>query len=475
MSASSLRGPRGIGDLAHVALHNLEIHLSGAANTRVFFALVSLDNSPLYVSEVVWAYGDPQFGTVAIPDFFALNRGLRLEVYYLKVLEWVSLFLLLVDVRNLQPVSRARVSLPSQSLATNAVVWTFGVQKYCLKPHVVDNAIFTAPTATSKHSKLLYGFDDIRLLRSFELKVAELYFTKRRLSGQIEEVSAQIAESGAKTLQFSTPESLLNKYIYAQQRDNDQVQSALYNSKVLQSQVREAMDVAFPSYKSVCGARKELAEQLSEPLSETLQHLIYPEVSERLREAGTLLQLAFQINESESMPGLFSIAGVELPTSIAGIAECCYYSGDPTAVDSINAGLGLVVRLLQLMLSIWEVELKYKMTHLGSFSYIEDHLSTSSGEISKFPVFYDRSTTERTISYEASGRQYDLRNETFERGLRLLNRNLLGLICSISDIYRLLRPTDGSANHAVLANIPGECRDNFLWSLKYVMLYITAG
>lgn len=475
MSASGLRGPRGIGDLAHVALHNLERHITSTADTRVFFALVSLDNSPLYVSEVAWAYGDPQFSTVAIPKHFAMKKGLRLEVYILRALEWVPLFLLLVDVRNLRPVSLARMSLPSQSLTTNAVVWTFEVQKYCLKTHVVDNAIFTAPATTTKHTKRLYGFDDIRLLRSFEIKVAELYSTKRRLSGQIEEVSAHVTESEEKTSKYSTPESILNKYIYAQQRDNERVQSALYNSKVFQSQVREAMDVAFPSYKSVCGARKELAEQLSEPLAEALKHLIYPEVSERLREAGTLLQLAFQINESATMPGLFSIAGVELPTSIAGIAECCYYSGDPTAVDSINAGLGLVVRLLQLMLSIWEVDLKYKMTHLGSFSYIEDHLAISADEASKYPVFYDPSTTERTISYEASGRQYDLRNEVFERGLRLLNRNLLGLICGISDIYRLLRPTDGSANHAVLANIPGECRDNFLWSLKYVMLYITAG
>lgn len=486
-------------DLRHIGFRNLctaqnELLPNGPI-LEVFFSLHANDVL-LYVSEIVSASSNPHFGVVSIPHLGKRSPRVKIRVWQLKNAAWHCHMDLTLDIRKLVLLGRTIDPNPAV-FGPNTVVWCFDGQHYCLRSDIKNYSSRTSSTA--KKLKKSYSVDDIRLTTSLCTGIRELEIAKQKLSRQIDAISADLLENPVSY----APEKLrllkfdlhsLHRYIAKQKRANDTLISQVYAKKLHMSRITLIVEDEFPNFREICAERLEIIDSQIDPVHESLNESIYPDLILMLKLVVAVVGDAFAIGTLET--GHFTILGTQFPSSIKELLETCYYGNSALEVSDvefendttskINAGLSYIVLLVMTLAEIMGVLLKYHMTYAGSQSYLVDHLAPQQLEpvdrgmknpLHKpvrvvYPLFFDMDHTEKAASYD-TGRKFVLKNARFEQGLNLLNKNLVMLISGITDLYSQYYH-DNLANHLLANNIPVDCLDNFLWNLQYVLLFVTA-
>ncbi|SGZ57996.1 CIC11C00000000222 [Sungouiella intermedia] len=489
---------------------------------NVFYTLHNIKNILLYVSEVAVAYSGVDFGAASLPDLGRRLYKVKICIW-IKALDqetWTLFHKLKVDVRNLIEVGNLADRDRESLFVTNTLLWRFNDIYYCLRTDLKDSSAMEKTRQLSwnraRGTKPSYTVNDIRQLTSLYIGIREFAEVKKTLGAQIAELSQMIN----KTPDSDIPERIrslkfdlhtLHKYIVRQNSAIDALLSEVYLKKLHIGRSTHIIEKDFPHFKEMCSERLEIAAAQIEPLQESLNLSVYPNLISTLQEVGMVLIDTYPIELMAS--GRFSICGIEFPMSIREILDFCYYghsesrlenggtsehdqsrvnsteTGDSPSitVETINAGLSYIVLLMMSLADLMNVSLKYPMKFGPLGSYLVDNVSPQqlspidqkhAMDISKsvkikFPLFYNGDHTQKFASYENPNRNFTLKNARFEQGLNLLNKNLVFLISLITDLYSQYYH-DNVANHLISNNIPVDCLDNFLWNLQYLMLFITA-
>lgn len=490
---------------------------------NVFYTLQNSEDTLLYASEVAVAYTGGDFGPVSLPDLGRRLYKVKVCVWIkrLHMDKWTLFYKLKVDLRNLLETEKLDIWDDESLFVPNTLLWRFNDIYYCLRTDLRDSSIvekakqLNITRSRSKAIKPSYTLDDIRHLTSLYMGIREFQEAKEKLSGQIDELMANIKN----TPDHDVPQHIsslkfdlhtLHKYIARQNGANDALLSEVYLKKLHMGRSTHIIEEDFPQFKDMCSERLEIVEAQIEPLHESLNLSIYPALITTLQEIGAVLKDVYFIELEET--GRFSICGIEFPATIREILDFCYHGQsevrtvngnlpdgengsseadtehEPTiTVETINAGLSYIVLLMISLAELMNVTLKYPMKFGVHGSYLVDNISPQqltptnknhtmelNGAIKvTFPLFYNGDHTQKFASYENPNRNFTLKNVRFEEGLNLLNKNLVFLISLIADLYSQYYH-DNMANHLISNNIPVDCLDNFLWNLQYLMLFITA-
>lgn len=466
-------------DLTHVAFLNL--HQPG---TSAFFSLHSASDTVLYVSEVVRVAAGAAFGVLSLPDLGPRTYKLAVKLWTLAGPAFALAYAMKLDLRNLRPVPCDLLDVPA-AFGPRTVVWCFGSTYYCL-PDDVDLAWHKSRTASwlrvrvKKHS---YTLDDMRQMASLCKGIRDFELAKDKLSGEIDRMGAAASDP----LQLKFDLHTLHKYVAKQQRANDALLSEVYAKQLHINRITQIVEEEFPSFQEICTERLEIVASETLPIYESLHAAVYPDLIDAVQKIAVVVQDVFPIELQPS--GKLSILGIEVPSSTREILHACYYGdAEPAAdavADHINAALSYIVFLMSTLSVLMNVPLKYQMKYVGSASYIVDHLLpqqlTPVGKSAPlptslrivYPLHYDDTHAEKIPCYDNPERKFDMRHPRFERGLQLLTKNLAMLIAGISERYALYYHDD-KPNHTLSNNIPPETRDDLLWCLQYVLLFITA-
>ncbi|SGZ58961.1 CIC11C00000004069 [Sungouiella intermedia] len=301
---------------------------------NVFYTLHNIKNILLYVSEVAVAYSGVDFGAVSLPDLGRRLYKVKICIW-IKALDqetWTLFHKLKVDVRNLIEVGNLADRDRESLFVTNTLLWRFNDIYYCLRADLKDSSAMEKTRQLSwnraRGTKPSYTVNDIRQLTSLYIGIREFAEVKKTLGAQIAELSQMIN----KTPDSDIPERIrslkfdlhtLHKYIVRQNSAIDALLSEVYLKKLHIGRSTHIIEKDFPHFKEMCSERLEIAAAQIEPLQESLNLSVYPNLISTLQEVGMVLIDTYPIELMAS--GRFSICGIEFPMSIREILDFCYY------------------------------------------------------------------------------------------------------------------------------------------------------
>lgn len=488
----------------------------------VFFTLHLIRDAQnvtlLYVSEIIGASLNPTFGHISLPALDSRKtHDIRLKVWCKRPLsvekDWAVLYQLDLSLLRLVYIGPS-ISDKEDYLANNTAIFNFNDRFFTVPgalkvpvSSIGDSTIRTTSNDPLLHATPSYSFEAIRMLNSLQKSIRELSASKRALCKQISALIhvldyADSSNSDKYRLDVTT----LDKHIIKQRSLNDTIHSEILSRKVQINNIKQLMDDKFPSIQEMYTNQIDMMDSQIEPITETLTQAVYPAIIQSLQRLTLLIHDFIPIETINA--GNFSIATLEFPLSIKEVLETCYYNEkqlrvwslgieiedhgdlDPHSanIDQINAGLSHIVQLTNHLADITGVALKHRMVLNGSKSYIVDSTTAKAPVLQHikapedanapkvYPLYYDERLTEKMGQYPGSdhaNRKFHLRNAPFEQGLNLLRRNLAYLVNTVSDAYDQYYQQERAKTQAS-NNIPARQLESPLWTLQYVVLFVSA-
>ena len=473
----------------------------------------------MYVSEVVRSNMDPTFCDVEFP---CMVKHLDIKTLIVRIwcrtrLDkcWNFLSEERVNLRKLVFLGSSIDYLEDQ-FRSNTVLFNFKGNFYALATSLrflVDQPHAT-PKLIDKPNAISYTFDTLRSLRYLTNSLMEINGTKTKLSGQISEyIDALYDTSNINNIDITTQKLLsqnnsLEKAISRQRSLNDNLYSEIINTKITINDTKEVTANKLDTIQDMVNTQSELAAAQIDPIDESLHTSIYPAIIHKLQQITTAIQEIITI-ENINNTVQFSIMGLQFPSSIKELLDICYYNRQKLKnannlpvfeseaelqnfhIEQINAGLGYIIQLINILADVTNTNLKYKMVVNGNSCVVIDSVTSNvsfegkpltkeQGQLAMtYPLYYDSKMTEKvSVDYNIDpstpqNRKFILQNPRLEQGLNFLNKNLVLLINNVTDIYKVLYH-DNMEHHKVSNNIPVDCLDNLLWNLQYLILFMTA-
>lgn len=428
-------------------------HLNAKTLVDSFFALYVWSGPQwtlVHVSEVIYGNLSPQFRPLSLPRLPRDCSRFQIKVW---ARPQNGAWHLLVHLR----ASTANVhAIDTLELETkNFVELDFDGKLYYIDKTKTDSE--KKHTETTSIPKESYSFEEVRSVTKLEQSVAELDRSKLILSDNIDEcihwlVDAENMNNMAyKTEKLKRQIRQLDEYLRRQRSKNDSILHEIMHHKVAIDDIRSLVDDRFPDIIAATTHQIEILEQECYPLQEALQDQLYPEIGKKLFEHA-LLVLQFVPIENTEGSVRFSVVGIEFPPTIHELLDTCYDLSPESQAKlvEINAGLGYILQMVQALADVLGVRLGFKMEPHGCESSILDTFGH------RYTLHYDIRHTKNQ------------QNETFERGLHLLNQNLQQLIHATGIQLKHLNP------QAALNPIPHDSWDNLLWRLQWLVLMVTA-
>lgn len=343
-------------------------------------------------------------------------------------------------------------------------------------------------------------------MNNLDRSIKEFYISKHKLSKQISHDMHVLQDSNNINNvpiflgRLKSSCDALGIAITNQQSKNDEIRSEIYQIKKQISQTKEILSTKFEAIKETTLSQIEVYESEIESIKQSLQVSLYPELLSQLQSITKIIQDIFPIENIDGI--LFSILGFQFPSDIKDLLNICYYNShdlknsyyQPTFLNEsqwhnfkiaqINAGITFIAQIISLLANITNTPLKSEIILAGSHSFIVDHVSNSYPLASatypklhikspyKFALCYNQYKIEKVTNTSHQGK-YILMNQEFEYALKLLNRDLILLINHVTDLCKRIYPGDVNLDNNN-NEVPMECLDNFLWNLKYLMLFMTA-
>lgn len=460
--------------------------------SSAFFSLHTSSMEPLYVSETVHTRLLLSFGKVILPHLPQRTYHVVLKLWQkIDGLDsWTLYYDVVVDLRRLLRL-RKPFRERDDGLRDKSTVWCFEDHEYVLPGSVKDQSVVMEESqrrvsTARKNPKKSYTVDDIRHLISLDTGIKELELLNLKLSQQIDDVLEEVKGKVSKTdpekargLKFRLHQ--LHRYTTKQRNKNDTVNSWVYEKKVLIGNLNRALDEHFPPFRDLCEYQLEYVTSQINPIHESLNAAIYPEIIQSLESIGGVIIETFCIKMTSTSEQL-SIMGIDFPRSTKELLEKCYapHSGQdapesPSSVDKMNAGLSYIVALMLLLADILSVLLTYAVRYFGSRSMVFDHLSGYQDihglHVNRkvtYPLYFDARHLVKTAALDSSGRTTQLKNLKFELGLALLNKNLTALTTAATNLFLQLHQ-----HEQINVAVPSDRADDLLWSLRHLLSLMT--
>lgn len=439
----------------------------------------------VYISPIAYGATSPSFDCISVPitaeDVATLLMVVKL--YVRRSSDWTLLMVLKLNLAKLVVVSPDTSSVKNHINSfvvkdRNGLTYTF--QKYvkksiASKSRTSDTNIVRA-YSRSLHPSKSYTFTLLRSLGHLVRSINEITATKARL---LKEINAfplpDVLECRPSPDQLQYEIEKLHNDTIKVKLTNDKLGSEVYNLRFKLKLVRQLVE-SRANDESMFLIENELFESLVSSIVHNLYDSVFPQTVLRLVEKCTQLSKIIPIDPNSK--GNFTILSLDFPASTTALLDICYNSNQWEKIEQINVALGYIVMYMQQLANLVCLRFKYPLHYIGNQYYVSDV------ESRRYPLFYDVGRRRR--------RNTDVRDLSFEQAISLLNKNLIILISEYIDLWNRYQlpqreanqldhvdATSGNQSHVsqppqLLRNIPFECLDNFLWSLKYLILMVTA-
>lgn len=476
----------------------------------------------LYVSETVPFAANANFGTISMPTISGSIHAVCLKLWALRqATGGTLLFDMAIDLDSLVCTTQPWKILDDDKLAANSIVLGFHRVYFYLGNDIMDPQLLGECIPYQQYANLRsgesvtsYSFDDVRCINSLVAGVNDFSLSKAKLASQVAELQQGMDNStstSTSTSRSTTPAStstttstttltslkthlhLLHKFVAKQKMANDELFASVLSKDRQVKALVATLEDDVPSFLNLFIEKLDIVKSEIPPLYEALDFSVYPDLITSLRTAFLVLQEVFPIELTET-ESAYSIAGIDFPASIQEILSCCYEpkvvtteNGIENSIHKVNAGLNIICSIILYISSIMDLNLKYPIMQEKSNFYLVEYcsllpksLKSNSNfigefgvEIVKYPLFYDALDSEKVAKLAGPVKSYELRNQKFERALLLLKRNLVALNSDIMELYsKYLHQKIEGTN--ITGNIPVDCVDNFVWTLNYILLFVTA-
>lgn len=439
-------------------------NLSEAPAIDSCFSIHDKHQNLLYISEIIVRNGAPSFSDFMLPQ---LNDGRVVVKVWVKLHDsWNLLIQWCVDLCLLVMVEDIDID---ELFLDNTIIIKLRDRYYTSSTNLTSGT--TVKVKTSLHLSGSYNFDSIRSLNSLDKSIKELNTSKQRIARNIDEIIDNKDKlTGerlmSETLRLKLRQDELDKALKKQKSVNDKVLSDIMNCKTKINEIRQSNDEV-PQTQKDGKNELELIESQTMAYEEGLD-LMYNTIKGYFRDYGAVLADIMPIDKTDPLYNL-SIMGLECPSSIDEILKVLYspedfnlrsvheLSSEHSRISQINTVIGYIVQLISCLVCVTNVPVYYTISHE------EDHYTISDFKGNIYPLVYDPHNTIKVND--------QIKNEVFETGIRLLNKNLLLVLHHVNTLYKTF---DHTTSQPLLNNIPIDCLDNFLWNLQYLLLFMTA-
>lgn len=478
-------------------------------NRKLVDSFVSLHNLSggddlIYVSGVVMSNMNPNF-EVVLPKFTNNNSQ------KVKIKVWVKQSLVsskLKSYGNWQLHQELHIDLTKLILfgfkldddedffTDNSVILNINGKYYTIKKFLkIEPQKLTQEEDSRFHKTALtsYKYNDIRSLASLTNSFNELIISKSKIETGISDLIHILdADKDHETIEFkvkrlTTQIAYLENEISKLKNSNESISKQVIVYKHRIEDLTHEVGEAIPSLNETLAKDIEITELQLIPIKDALKQSIYPSIVETLNEHTKIIQQMVAIDNIDNSIR-FKIMGLEFPISKKELLDICYYNEhrlrnfnwDQSGVEledhdanifQINTGISYIIRVVEELAKITNTYLRYKIVVRNNDYFIRDPSELDS--ITEYPLFYLHEQSEKINNLSGIDRKVTLKNEKFERGFSLLNKNLVYLISHVTDTYSTYY--HGTKTPQAATNtIPVDCLDNLLWNLQYIMLFLTA-
>lgn len=473
-----------------VRLRNVGIDaLDFACDLFVSLHLCLPINELLYVSEIAHGDADPDFAPFVLPSTAPLSArhiAVRVHVRPNHFTSWTCVLSVDLNLDLLVPIPTSTTTIfppntillmlrdsvyivPSEN---GALALPASEADHCRSPSSSSSSSayhLSVPPTNFQLSKIAhrpssvqappiksYDYDTIRSITSATKSIQEITVSNYRLQNRIRSALASRPASPFPLYRIHQLDMAL-----ASQRERNHAISVKIEAVSLSF---KSMDGEIKRIRSIC-ASDTLESTEQSGLYSQLKVAVLPALANEIRCLIQAISRVFPIILRGSLS--FSIVGIPFPESISGILSSCY--ARPPANDSVeklNAAMGFIAQIVNALTRISNTQGHgYRIVLRGSRSCITQGPPAKNAAL--IPLYYDPANDE-VVPRSSPSTPATVRNPGFERGLVLLNQTLLNLLDSITSQAR------GYLGMPPLDCIPPDCTDNILWTIHWIMLYVTA-
>lgn len=469
----------------------------------LFFSLHTASNELLYVSEQAEYETNASFGAICLPDYEKNLGQICVKLWGLRhnSEQYSLLYNVQVNLRDLVCMRNASQGFESSQIIDNSMI--FGLQDVSFVVRSDLRVPIPSPTMSIVEyakSKLTvprssYTYDDVRRLCSLSNGINDFAASESKLCEEIDRIEEEFLNASTQEKLRSLKVHLhdLHKYVAKQHSLNDELLSSIWAKERQVKALLSCLKDEIPPKLELIADKLDIVKSEVAPIFEALQFSIYPDLVELLRTICGVIREVFPIHLDENGCN-YSIAHINFPANILVILTECYEpqfvmvgSTSESSVERINAGLSVIVHLLLHLSSLLDIKLKYGIVQNKShyflvemcslFRKVSNANSSYAGEFdlveARYPLFYDAAGSEKIAKVAGPVKSYELKNQNFERALLLLKKNVIAFSSDVMDLYS--KYLYGKMEVGKLTNnIPVECIDNFVWTINYLLLFMTA-
>lgn len=470
------------------------IQINQARMVNTFFSLhYPQTDQIMYVSEVVETNMNPNFDTITIP-YVNSNKLTQviIKVWFqnLSTVDIAEDWKLLIQWDlNLKTLVQVADPISEDQFKDNTVLIKLGNRYYTSKDRLVNESKAIGDRKVSGiHELKSYNFDVIRSINNLDKSIQELQQSKTLISKSIDKLignqdyyNCEKYRNEIKRLNLRNKQ--LSKYINDFTNQHNQLMSQVLHYKIINSKLTELKLEIKPNIQESFNNNLEIIQSNiyhfdhNLPILYKILKLYFKQFSEMLIELSNISEPETD-RANKTGDNLF-IMGFEFPSSIKDILKVLYYnelsltnqydinSDHHLKITQINSCLSQIIKLILILIDLVDLKVYYPMEFKGNYSIIKDFDNRT------FPLYYDNRLSERDSNNV-------IRNELFERGIVLLNKNLLLILYTMNHLYvnynyqGLDHSSSAKTLPGLLNNIPIDCLDNFAWSLQYLLLYLSA-
>ncbi|KAG7192717.1 uncharacterized protein KQ657_001500 [Scheffersomyces spartinae] len=429
----------------------------------------------LYLSPIAYGATSPTFNNIVMP-----GSAISLVVIKLYIKEfkgWSLLMVLKLDLSKLVVVSPESSTVKNHInsfIITDSAGLTYTFQKYLKASNHHhqhhqhhDNDVNARSYSRSLHPSKSYTFAQLRSLGHLVKSINEITATKGRLLKEINSFPKDHQDFLLSSEQLRFEIDLLQLDSKKLKQTNEKLASQIYNLNFKLKLIRHHTDSTM-NHDTLFSVENELFDSQVSSITKNLEESVFPDTMVLLIDKFTQLNKIVPIEQND-VNGNFTILQLEFPSNTTSLLDICYNSQQWEKIEKVNVALTYIVRFMEQLATLICMRFKYPI------KYIENQYFVSDVENKHYPLFYD---------LDKRRRRNVVRDLPFEQAISFLTKNLIILISKYIDLwnqYQTFHQSE-SVGHMntpppppqLLRNIPFECLDNFLWSLKYLVLLVTA-
>lgn len=414
-----------------------------------FFSLHHKSGELIYVSEISKLNSNPNFNSFVLPN----NKLNKLDHLIIKVWvkfnDWKLLIRWDCDLSQLSYIE----DLEGIEYPNNTIIIRLH-DRYYYKKTGAQEIVRKSKHSMSNHKLPSYTFDMIRSINNLDRSIKELNHSKRQISQQIDKIDRKDDIESIYNKIFQTQITIddIERRISKQKLINDELLSEIMKFKIFNNKIDDIKNDNLQfvhNFNNEIELIKSQIPTIHQSIQET-NHLI----KEFFKSFSLVLNELLPISQSDMYS--LRIEEVEFPPNINKTLNLLYHNDEN--ILRINTGINYITQMVMILLKITKVPVYYHIVFKGNYSIIKDFKDQ------EFPLFYDPTLTKKKNEFRNGVNEIVLKNELFETGLNLLNKNLLLVCKQLNDLY----------NQDLMDNIPIDCLDNFLWILQYLILFLTA-